>query len=177
MDVDPLDSTAHHLSVRVAGVVAGCVRLLPLPDYDKGLTEQLIGPDRFAGMLRGLGVDRSESIEGGRWLVDPLHRSAQLGVLLAAGGVAVARALGFRVLFCPVGTRKNQDRVLARLGLAAIPNLPLIAAPHLDDDLRVMYVFPSRPVPHFRELMDRMAVELQLPQNQRVEDDLAAWRP
>jgi hypothetical protein len=166
MDLDGLDSTAHHLSVRIAGVVAGCVRLLPLPDDDKCLTEQLIGPVRFAEILRGFGVDRSECIEGGRWIVDPAHRSAQLGVLLAAGGVAVARALGFQVLFCPVGTRKTQDRMLARLGLAAIPNLPLIAAPHLDDDLRVMYVFPSHPVPNFRELMDKMAGELQLPQNQ-----------
>jgi hypothetical protein len=53
--------------------------------------------------------------------------------------------------------------VLARLGWAPFPDVPLIAVPHLDDELRVMHVFPSRPPPQVGELMDTMAVELKLP--------------
>ena len=56
--------------------------------------------------------------------------------------------------------------MLARLGLAAVPNLSPIAVPHLDDQLRVMHVFPSRPAPHFRALMDTMAAELKLASSQ-----------
>jgi hypothetical protein len=136
--------------------------MLPVSGCDTTLTERLIGPDRFAAMFRSVGVERSNSIEGGRWIVDPLHRSARLGVLLAAGGVAVARTLGFRMLFCPVGTRGGQARALARLGLAPVPELPLIAAPELDDELQVMYVFPDQPTVHFHDLMNVMAAELKL---------------
>jgi len=165
-DGDRLDQTAHHLSAQVAGVVAGCVRLLPVRDGDRCLTEQLIGPTRFAEMLRGLGANRSEAIEGGRWVADPMHRTARLGMLLAAGGVAVARALGYRMLCCPVGTARKQDRMLARLGWTAVPNLPLFAVPQFDDQLRVMHICPTSPVPHMRELMDTMADELKLPSTQ-----------
>jgi hypothetical protein len=78
------------------------------------------------------------------------------------------------MLFCPVGTGTKQDRVLARLGLAAVENLPLIAAPHFDDELRLMHVFPSRSAPHFRKLMDSMAMALKLRENPHVDDDQAS---
>ena len=161
-DDDRLDRAAFHLSAHVAGVLAGCVRLLPVPNGDVCFTEELIGMPRFAAMLRGLGVNRQETIEGGRWIVDSIHRGSRLGVLLAAGGLAVARAFEYRMLCCPVGTGSKQDRVLARLGLTAVPNVPLIAVPHLDDSLRVMHVFPSHPAAFLGELMDRMTVELNL---------------
>jgi len=176
-DSDRRDRSAHHLSARVAGVMAGCVRLLPVPDGDVCFTEQLVGPVRFAEILSELGVDRSQTIEGGRWVVDPTHRAARLGVLLVAGGVAVARALGYRMLCCPVGTGRKQDRVLARLGWAPVPDVPLIAVPQLDDELRVMHMFPARAALHVRVLMETMAVELKLPGTQRLEDDRASPPP
>ncbi len=172
-DDDRLDQAAYHLSAHVAGVLAGCVRLLPVPNGDICFTEELIGIPRFAAMLRGLGVNRGETIEGGRWIVDSIHRGSRLGVLLAAGGLAVARALEYRMLCCPVGTGTKQDRLLERLGLAAVPNLPPIAVPHLHDSLRVMHVFPSHPPGYLRELMDRMAVELKLAGTWRVEAEQA----
>ena len=162
-DRDPLDRAAYHVYARVAGAIVGSVRLLPVPARDLCLTEQLIGPARFAQMLRTLNVNRVETIEGGRWVVDPAHRVGRLGVLLAAAGVAVAQALGYRMLVCPVGTGRKQDRVLARLGLVTVADLPLITVPHLDDAVRVMHVFPSRVGPILRELMDSAAVELKLP--------------
>jgi hypothetical protein len=61
-----------------------------------------------------------------------------------------------------VGTARKQDRVLARLGLRAVPAVPLVAVSHLDDTLRVMHVFLSRVEPHLQELMDIVAVELKL---------------
>ena len=76
-DSDRRDRAAHHLSARVAGVMAGCVRLLPVPDGDVCFTEQLVGPARFAEILSDLGVDRSQTIEGGRWVVDPTYRAGR----------------------------------------------------------------------------------------------------
>jgi N-acyl-L-homoserine lactone synthetase len=173
-DNDRLDRAAHHVSARVAGLVVGCVRLLPVPEGDVCFTEQLVGAARFAEMLSDLGVHRSQTIEGGRWVVDPTHRASRLGVLLAAGGLAVARASGYRMLCCPVGTGRKQDRVLARLGWAPVPDVPLIAVPQLNDELRVMHIFPTRAAEHVRVLMDTMAVELKLPSTQRLEDDQAS---
>jgi hypothetical protein len=139
------------------------VRLLPLPINDTCFTERIVGSADFAGMLDRLGVDRLETVEGGRWIVDPSHRVSRLGARLAAGGVALARALGYRLLCCPVGTGRKQDQVLARLGIAAAPNLPVVPVPAFDDALRVMYVFPHQPGPRLRELVDRMTLELELP--------------
>ena len=52
--------------------------------------------------------------------------------------------------------------MLARVGLGAVADVPLITVPHLDDTLRVMHVFPRRVRPQFRALMDTVAVELKL---------------
>jgi N-acyl-L-homoserine lactone synthetase len=169
VDRDPLDEAAFHMCARVTGVVVGCVRLLPIRAGDLCFTEQLIGSSRFAQMLRGLDVHRSQTMEGGRWIVDPAHRAGRLGLLLAAGGVAVARALAYRLLVCPVGTATKQDRVLARLGLGAVAGVPLIAVPHLDDSLRVMHVFPSHVGRDFREMMDTVALELKLSEALRAD--------
>jgi hypothetical protein len=174
VDDDRLDKVAHHVVVRIDGMVAGCVRLLPVSNDAMCLTEQLIGIDRFADMLQALRACRGESIEGGRWVVDPTYRVLGLGRSLAAGGVAVARALRARLLFCPVGIGGKQDRVLARLGLAAVPNLPLIGAPQFDDELRLMYVCPNRLTPHFRELVDGMECRLRLVSTTQVKEDASA---
>jgi hypothetical protein len=170
VDDDRLDHVAHHVFARIDGVVAGYVRLLQVSSDAMCLTEQLIGIDRFSEMLRALSVGRGESIEGGRWVVDPLYRVLGLGGLLAAGGVAVARAVRSRLLFCPVGTASKQDRVLARLGLAAVPNLPLIAVPQFDDELRLMYLCPTQLSAHFLELVDDMAVRLKLVRTKEAVD-------
>jgi N-acyl-L-homoserine lactone synthetase len=162
-DSDPLDLDAYHILARVSGMVVGSVRLLPMPVGNLCLTEQLIGPATFAQMLHALNVNRLQIIEGGRWVVDPAHRVGRIGVLLAAGGVALAEALKYRMLVCPAGTGHNQDRLLERLGLHAVAEQPLIAAPHLDDTLRVMHVFPSRARANLRELMDTVAEQLKLP--------------
>ena len=65
------------------GAIVEYVRLLPVPARDLCMTEQLIGQARFAQMLRTLNVNRVETIEGGRWVVDPAHRVGRLGVLLS----------------------------------------------------------------------------------------------
>ena len=147
-DRDPLDRAAYHVYARVAGAIVGSVRLLPVPARDLCLTEQLIGPARFAQMLRTLNVNRVETIEGGRWVVDPAHRVGRLGVLSSRSRVAVAQALGYRMLVFPVGTGRNRIACWHVL-VSNCADLPLFTVPHLDDAVRVMHVFPSRSAPSF----------------------------
>lgn len=161
-DCDRHDADAYHLLAREGSAIVGCVRLVPVPERGSCLTEELIGLRPFADMLLRLGVHRSDTLEGGRWIVDPQCRRGRLAVMLAAGGVAVARALGYELLCCPVGTATKQDRVLARLGLRAVPALPVIDVARFDDQLRVMYVYPTRTSTHFGALVDAMASELDL---------------
>ena len=95
-------------------------------------------------------------------MVDPDFRALRIGVLLAGGAVTAAHAFGFELLFCSVGTRDGQDRILSRLGLRRVPALPLVPVPEFNDELCVMYIQPDRPMPYFAELMAEMDVELKL---------------
>lgn len=161
-DPDPLDSYAYHIVARSDGNSIGCVRNVPVTDDVTCLTERLLGETRFTEMLAAFGVERKSAVETSRWMVDPNFRSLRIGVLLAAGAVTAARDCGFELLFCSVGTRDRQDRVLSRLGLRRVPELPLIPVPEFNDELCVMYIQPHRPPPHFAELMAEMDVELKL---------------
>ena len=161
-DPDPLDLHAHHIIASSSGRAVGCVRLVPVVGTPAGVTEQLLGPARFAEMLASVGVTRTQAVGCERWVADPDCRGSRVGVLLAAGAVAAARSLGFKLLFCSVGTRARQDRILSRLGLRPVAGFPLIDVPTWNDAVRVMSIDPSRPPPHFAALMQTMDGNLGL---------------
>jgi hypothetical protein len=127
-----------------------------------GLTESCLGKEPLAQVLQDLGVGRAEAIEGGRWLAHPAHRGHRLGVLLAAAAVALARHLGYHLLFGSVGTKNKQHRVLARLGLRPVPTVESFPSDTFADTLQVMSIVPSQPTPHFGALMDIMVEKLGL---------------
>jgi N-acyl-L-homoserine lactone synthetase len=161
-DPDPLDVHAYHIIARSGGKAVGCVRTVPIAEGVVGITECLLGQKQFAEMLTSLDMDRRDVVESSRWTVDPFFRASRIGVLLAAGGVAVARALGFKLLLCSVGTRNKQDIILSRLGVRRVAGLSLIPVPEFNDDLCVMQIQPHHPQPHFAELMAEMDAELML---------------
>ena len=162
VDSDPLDVRAYHVLAYRDNTMVGCARLIPLAREVPSLTETLLGERRFAQMLRDLGVGRSGAIEGGRWLVHPAHRCRSLGVQLVAAGGAVARQLGRRVVFGPVGTKTHQDYMLARLGWQPVLSLPLLDCTVFADTLRVMAIATHKPTPLLRRLMATMANTLGL---------------
>ncbi len=161
-DPDPLDQQAYHIIAGNCGKAIGCIRNVPLTKDVTCVTERLLGQKQFAAMLATFGVERKSVVECGRWIVELDFRALRIGVLLAGGAVATAHAFGFELLFCSVGTRDRQDRILSRLGLRRVPALPLIPVPEFNDELCVMYIQPDRPTPHFAELMAEMEVELKL---------------
>lgn len=172
VDSDPLDIPSYHILARVGGKLVGCLRLLNADEQVQGLTERLLGPDRFVEILQFLGTTKQDSVEAGRWVADPDYRRLNLGVMLAVGAISTAKALGFSLLYCSVGTRGKQDRVLSRLGLKSIPDLPLFTVPMFDDELRVMYIVPNQPQPQIGELLGTIANELNL--NEQVRTKRAA---
>jgi hypothetical protein len=161
-DPDPADFASYHLLAYRNSTLVGCVRLLPLTTGAMGLTESFLGKAMLEQMLQDLGTGRAEAIEGGRWLTHPDHRDHRLGVLLAAAGVALARHLGYRILFCSVGTKDHQHRVLARLGLTPVSTVKSFYSHTFADTLQVMSIMPSQPTPHFAAMMDWMAEKLGL---------------
>jgi N-acyl-L-homoserine lactone synthetase len=161
-DPDPLDQHAYHIIARTSGIVVGCVRNVPITVGVMGITERLLGQEQFAEVLATLGVERRDVVECGRWIVDRNFRALRIGMLLAAGAVTTAHALGFRLLLCSVGTRDQQDRILSGLGLRRVAGLPLVPVPEFNDELCVMSIQPDHPPSHFAELMAEMHEKLEL---------------
>lgn len=161
-DSDLLDSQAFHIVARNEGVCVGCVRNVPIAQNFTCLTECLLGKTQFSKMLSAFGVERKNTVESSRWMLDPNFRSSNIGALLAAGGVTVARNFGFELLICSVGTRDKQDRLLSRLGLRPVPEIPLIPVPKYNDELCVMFIQPQNAPPHLEKLMAEMDSELNL---------------
>ena len=82
-DSDPIDLYAWHVLAYAGDSLAGCVRVYPLAGNGlPSLTETLLGEEQFLQTLRRLVCRRNNTIEIGRWVVDPALR-AQNG--LAAG--------------------------------------------------------------------------------------------
>jgi N-acyl-L-homoserine lactone synthetase len=161
-DSDPLDPHAFHIIARNNSNSVGCVRNVPLTDGITCLTERLLGQTRFAKMLATFGVKRKQVVESSRWMLDPNFRNSGIGASLAAGSVAVAHNFNFELLICSVGTRDKQDKLLSRLGLRRVPDIPLIPVAQYNDELCVMFIQPHSPPPHLKKLMDEMDVELNL---------------
>ena len=177
-DPDPIDFHAWHVLAYAGERLVGCARVYPL---DGGgppcLTETLIGEDQFAQMLRRMGKNRNNTIEIGRWVVDPTFRTGNslapgIGVLLAAGAGALAFALAGQsedgnnaVAMFSAGSRDKQYLVLSRLGLKSVSGIDPIVSTEYDDVIRVMCCTDTQELqPRFRRLMDAMAEAIRLEQ-------------
>ena len=140
------------------------------------VTEKLIGQKAFLKLLPQLGIERTDVIEIGRWVVHPACRPSGLqavspAVHLAAGAGAVALALsngaGFRkgTVVCAAGTEDRQDVMLARIGLSAAPGLKPIRCDDFGDQVRVMYCADAQQLSvRFLRLLNEMARRLGLTQ-------------
>jgi hypothetical protein len=134
------------------------------------VTETLLGERRFATLLRSLGVERTDAVELGRWIVHPSYRNGGRAALrLAAAGAAITIRLAHGavarrgILICSVGTVDRQELILRRIGLLNAPMKP-IACNQYDDKLQVMYCNDLQKIDvRFRVLMDEMAQIMRLP--------------
>jgi hypothetical protein len=163
-DPDPADFGAYHLLAYSNRKLVGCVRLLQLGKGFTGVTESFLGKGALEQLLLNLGTERAKTIEGGRWMAHPDYRQSRLGVFLACAAGAMARHLGYHVLFCPVGTKDKQNRVLARLGLKPAPGVKPFYCETFVDTLQVMYFLPARPTVGSGIMMDTMARTMGLAQ-------------
>jgi hypothetical protein len=169
-DSDPIDLYAWHVLAYAGRRLVGCVRVYAVAgEGPQCLTETLIGEEQFSQMLRRLGKRRSNTIEIGRWVVDPTFRIASslapgVGAQLAAGAGALAFALVNQsedsngVAISSAGSRDKQYLMLSRLGLRPVSGVEPIASTDYDDVIRVMYCISTLDLqPRFRRMMDVMA--------------------
>lgn len=176
-DSDPIDLYAWHVLAYAGGSLVGCVRVYPLAEGGPPcLTESLIGEEQFSEMLLRLGKHRDNTIEIGRWVVDPALRaqvslSPGIGVQLAAGAGALALMLANQsmdangVAIFSAGSRDKQYLTLARLGLSTVPGIEPVISNEYDDVIRVMYCTKAQELQiRFQRMMDAMAQTIGLEQ-------------
>jgi len=170
-DADPIDLYAYHILVHDGMRLVGCVRVYPL--VLNGLpcvTEKILGQKTFSEMLHKLGAKRTETVEIGRWIVDPAYRaSGRPGVQLAAASAALAITLGNgsvfhrRIIVCSAGTGDRQDLMLARIGLSAARVAEAITCDDFKDNVRVMYCLNTQQLnPRFLRVIIKMAKTIGL---------------
>jgi hypothetical protein len=176
-DSDPIDLHAWHLLAYAGDSLVGCVRIYPLAvNGPPCLTELLLGEARFSRMLRVMGRHRNNTIEIGRWVVDPALRisgslAPGIAVQLAAGAGALAFALVNQsadengVAIFSAGSRNKQYQVLSRLGLRTVSGIDPVGSTEYDDVIRVMYCTNTQQLQsRFRRMMDAMAETIGLDQ-------------
>ncbi len=177
VDPDPIDLYAHHILAYDGSRLVGCVRVYRLAvNGPSCVTEEVLGDISFSRFLRGLGTQRTDTVEIGRWIVDPEYRrNGRLGTRLAAASAALAAALGSgsvvqqRAVICSVGTGDQQDSMLRRVGLASVPAAQAVECPNFSDDVCVMYCTGTDQLSiQFRSFMNEMAETLGLRNHSRL---------
>jgi hypothetical protein len=176
-DSDPIDLHAWHVLAYAGDNLVGCVRVYPLAGNGVPcLTETLLGEKQFFQTLRTLGSNRDNTIEIGRWVVDPTLRAKNglapgIGVQLAASAGALALALVNQsedvnaIAIFSAGSRDNQYLMLSRLGLRPVPRIEPVISTDYDDVIRVMYCARNQKLQRrFQCMMDAMAKTIGLDQ-------------
>jgi hypothetical protein len=161
-DPDPADLHAHHVLARWSGSVVGAIRLLRLVAPQPGTLERLLGTERLETMIGGLGADRTHAAEAGGWVVDPACRGSLVGKRLVAATVALTWQLGARLWLGAAGTRYGQDRIVARMGVRAVPGVDPLPLPGYADDVRLVYLTPEEGGDAFHTSAAEMAAKLGL---------------
>jgi hypothetical protein len=169
-DSDPIDLYSWHVLAYVGDNLVGCVRVYQLnADGPPCLTESLIGAEQFSEMLHRLGKHRDNTMEIGRWVVDPALRAQGslapgIGAQLAAGAGALALALVNQseatngAAIFSAGSRDRQYLMLSRLGLRPVSEIEPLVSEEYNDVIRVMYCTSAEELqPRFQRLMDAMA--------------------
>jgi hypothetical protein len=169
-DSDPIDLYAWHVLAYAGDRLVGCVRVYPLAGNGVPcLTETLLGEKQFLETLRTLGSHRNNTIEIGRWVVDPALRAQNglapgIGVQLAASAGALALALVNQseavnaIAIFSAGSRDNQYLMLSRLGLRPVSGIEALISTEYDDVIQVMYCARNQKLQRrFQRMMDAMA--------------------
>ena len=170
VDSDPIDLHAWHVLAYAGERLVGCVRVYRLSgECPPCLTEMLLGEEQFSRMLHRMEKRRENTIEIGRWVVDPSLRMLRnlapgIGVQLAAGAAALTFAIVNQsedvngVAISSAGSSDNQYLLLSRLGLKPVSGIKPVTSTEYDDVIRVMYCTNSAEIQsRFRRMMDAMA--------------------
>jgi hypothetical protein len=169
-DADPIDLYSYHILAYSGLRLVGCVRVSPLNGNGPCVTEKVLGENAFSELLHRLGRHRSGTVEIGRWIVDPEYRaSGRPAIQLAAAAAALARTLcdasvpDQGIVVCTVGVGDQQDLMLGRIGLTAVPAVQCIRCADFNDRVRMMYCAGTQQLDRrFLRIVDNIAENLGL---------------
>ena len=153
-DDDPLDWGSFHITARTDSVLAGCVRLRPLPEFSQSSFGRLVTPRQFDAALEEMHLTRNDCLEVSRWIVAPSARRTAVGPTLVVGAWAVGRWLGKRSLLATVGTRDGQVAMLGRFGGKILHSLGAKYIAEYDDELANMNFDLTCPPPRIAAKLD-----------------------
>jgi Acetyltransferase (GNAT) domain len=169
-DPDTADLYAYHIVAYDGSRLVGSIRVYRLTDNGPAcVTESILGEKSFSGLLHQRGVQRTDAVAIGRWVVHPAYRAnGRVGAQLAAAAAAtLATGLGNGsvarqgMVVCSVGTGDQQDMMLGRIGLTAVPVTQPIKCDDFDDDIRVMHCIGTDQLnPWFHRFMEEIAKTL-----------------
>src|SRR5574340_947705 len=106
---------------RDSDMLIGCIRVVPLRNVRRCLTESLLQDRPFEQLLTWLGNGRDRVGEVGRWVVAPEYAPFRMGLRLAIAAGGLAKQLGLETIIAMVGTRDGQARTLMRAGGQRVP--------------------------------------------------------
>jgi predicted GNAT family N-acyltransferase len=170
-DPDPVDLHAHHILAYDGPRLIGCVRVHRLTTTGPVcVTEGILGEESFSEVLNQQGVQRSDTVEIGRWVVHPAYRgNGRPAMQLAAAAATLAATLANGsvarqgMIVCSVGICDQQDLLLGHVGLTAVPGTQPIRCDDFNDDVRVMHCIDVDQLNlRFRSIMDNMAKRSKL---------------
>ncbi len=122
VDPDDADLRAYHITCRDGdGVLVGCLRAAPAETLRSSPVEAHLGQARTAGLIGGLGIDRSGVLEGGRLAVTATRRRHGVAAALMMVTLALALHIGRPVVWGTAGEAEDQYRFFTRFGYRVLP--------------------------------------------------------
>lgn len=170
VDRDWFDHDAYHVLLRDSDMLIGCIRVVPLRNVRRCLTESLLQDRPFEQLLTWLGNGRDRVGEVGRWVVAPEYAPFRMGLRLAVAAGVLAKQLGLETIIAMVGTRDGQARTLMRAGGQRVPGLAPVRSQTYDDDLVVLTFDLSRPANVITLLAAEMTTRLSMERGDKAWD-------
>lgn len=174
VDRDRFDHDAYHVLLRDSDMLIGCIRVVPLRNVRRCLTESLLQDRPFEQLLTWLGNGRDRVGEVGRWVVAPEYAPFRMGLRLAVAAGVLAKQLGLETIIAMVGTRDGQARTLMRAGGQRVPGLAPVRSQTYDDDLIVLTFDLSRPANVITLLAAEMATRLSMEREDKAWESCSA---
>ncbi len=96
-DEDCFEYRSYHIIAHYKGILAGCIRLLPILEDQSCVTSEIIGKENFRIVLQELPTHQKIS-ESNRWIVHPNYKNTLIGHYLIYAAWALSSHIGYHCI-------------------------------------------------------------------------------